>query len=364
MPSTFDPAEFLPMVERPEILDAARPVRRVALPGRQKAAIIVRLLLGEGVRLPLASLPDHVQADLTEAIGSMRRVDRATLEAVVEEFLAEIESLGLAFPGGLPGALSMLDGQISASAANRLRRLIGMSGGLDPWERLALLDSEQLLPVLEQESLEIGAVMLSKLRVDRAAQLLEKLPGDRARRLAHAMSRTAAVGPDTVRRIGLALLQQLDAQPPRAFETGAEQRVGAILNSSPAATRDSVLQGLQETDPAFAEGVRKAIFTFANIPTRLETRDVPKVLRAVDQAVLLRALAAAPAAGEAEGAAAEFLLANVTQRMAEGLRAELGQLGKVSARDGEAAMSEIVAAIRRLADEGGVNLITDTATPG
>ncbi len=359
MPASFDPADLSPGVERAEILDS--PTRRVTLPGRQKAAIIVRLLLGEGVRLPLATLPEHVQAELTEAIGGMRRVDRATLEAVVEEFVAELEAVGLAFPGGLPGALTMLDGQISASAANRLRRLLGVSGGLDPWERLALLESEQLLPVLEQESLEIGAVMLSKLRVDRAAELLEKLPGDRARRLAHAMSRTARVAPDTVRRIGLALLQQLDAQPPRAFETGPVERVGAILNSSPAATRESVLTGLQETDPDFAEEVRKAIFTFANIPGRVETRDVPKVLRGVDQAVVLKALGAAPAAGEGEAAAAEFLLANVTQRMAEGLRAELAEAPPVSARDGEAAMSEIVAVIRRLADAGDINLITDAA---
>ena len=358
MPASFEPADLTPRVEMAEILDAHSP-RRVALPGRQKAAIIVRLLLAEGVRLPLANLPDHVQAALTEQIGAMRRVDRATLEAVAEEFVAELEALGLAFPGGLPGALSMLDGHISASAANRLRRLIGMSGGLDPWERLALLETEQLLPVLEQESLEIGAVMLSKLRVDRAAELLEKLPGDRARRLAHAMSRTARVPPDTVRRIGMALLQQLDAQPPRAFEIGPVERVGAILNSSPAATRETVLKGLEETDPAFAEEVRKAIFNFANIPARLEARDVPKVLRAVEGPVLLKALAAAPAAGGGEAEAAEFLLANLTQRMAESLRVELAEAPPVSPRAGEEAMSEVVGAIRRMADEGSIKLITD-----
>lgn len=344
-------------VERAEIL-AAPGARRAAprLGGRQKAAIIVRLLLAEGARLPLSSLPEHVQAALTEQIGTMRLVDRATLQAVVEEFVAELDSVGLAFPGGIDGAISMLDGQISASAASRLRRLAGAGAKADPWERIATLESARLLPVLEQESLEVGAVMLSKISVTRAAELLEQLPGERARRLAQTMSRTARVDPETVRRIGLSLVQQFEAQAPQAFETGPVERVGAILNSSPAATRDSVLAGLVEDDPAFAEKVRKAIFTFAHIPARLAPLDVPRILREVPQPALLRALVAAPEAGPDEAAAAEFLLSNLTQRMAEGLRGEITEHAPVSPRDGEAAMAEVVAAIRSLETAGTITL--------
>ncbi|MFY8146973.1 MAG: flagellar motor switch protein FliG, partial [Rhodobacter sp.] len=91
--------------------------------GRVKAAVIVRLLLAEGAPLPLSSLPEHMQAALTEQIGRMRLVDRTTLGAVVEEFLNELEQVGLSFPGGIEGALTMMDGHISTTAANRLRRL-------------------------------------------------------------------------------------------------------------------------------------------------------------------------------------------------------------------------------------------------
>ena len=93
----------------------------VMLNNREKAAIIVRLLLAEGTPLPLAALPEHMQAALTEQMAAMRLVDRATMEAVVEEFVGQLESVGLSFPGGLEGALSMLDGHISPSAATRLR---------------------------------------------------------------------------------------------------------------------------------------------------------------------------------------------------------------------------------------------------
>lgn len=312
-------------------------------------------MLSEGGQLPLQALPEHLQAALTEQIGLMRAVSRETLDAVIGEFSETLASIGLSFPGGIEGALSMLDGHISSNAASRLRRLAGASSKADPWERIALLAVERLIPVLEEESTEVGAVMLSKLSVAKAAELLGKLPGDRARRIAYAVSQTANIDPETVRRIGLSLAQQLDAVPPKAFDSGPVDRVGAILNYSAAATRDEVLKGLDETDAAFAEQVRKAIFTFTNIPARIEARDVPKIIRVVDQTVLVTALAAAQ---NDDAVAAEFLLANMSQRSAASLRDEVAERGKVREKDGEEAMTAIVGAIRELETAGELVLIT------
>ena len=75
---------------------AVPPLPRRVLNPRQKAAVIVRYLLTEGTSLPLSSLPEHMQAALAEQMGTMRLVDRSTLDDVVAEFLAELESVGLA----------------------------------------------------------------------------------------------------------------------------------------------------------------------------------------------------------------------------------------------------------------------------
>lgn len=327
---------------------------RDSLTGRQKAAIIVRLLLAEGDSVPLRGLPDHMQAALTEQIGAMRMIDRPTLEAVAEEFIAKIDAIGLSFPGGIDGALRMLDGHISANAASRLRRLAGASSKADPWDRIAALEAEKLLPVLSEESAEVGAVMLSKLHVSRAAELLGKLPGDRARRIACAVSQTADIDPETVRRIGLSLAAQIESQPLRAFEAEPHERMGAILNVSPAAMRDEVLEGLAAEDEGFARQVRKAIFTFADITERIEGRDVSRVIRGVEQATLVTALAGAASATDA--AAGEFILANMSQRMAATLREEIAERGKVRERDADTAMTAVVSAIRALVDAGEIAL--------
>lgn len=328
-----------------------QPAGAPPLTGIEKAAIIVRLLLAEGAQLPLSALPEELQTALTEQMAAMRSVDRETLNAVAAEFADLIERVGLSFPGGLDGALGLLDGHLSDTAARRLRRLAGAHA--DPWERIAGREPAALLPVLEEESAEVGAVLLSKLAVGKAAELLGRLPGEKARRIAHAVSRTGNVDPGTVRRIGLSLAARLEAEPPRAFDTGPVERVGAILNHSTATTRDEVLRGLEEADAGFAEQVRRAIFTFADIPDRLDPRDVPKILRAVAHPVLVAALAGARGAAEA---AAGFVLANISQRMAATLREEMAGLGKLRERDAEEAMAAVVAAIRDMEAAGEILL--------
>ena len=339
---------FLPAVDEP---------RRPTVTPREKAAIIVRLLLAEGAPLKISGLPDDMQTALAAQMGRMRRVDRTTLHDVVMEFLTELEEVGLSFPGGLEGALSMMDGHISANAATRLRRMNGGNSSVDPWERLMNVSVEVLALALEDESVEVAAVVLSKLPIQKAAELLGRLPGEKARAVAYAVSLTGNIDPDTVRRIGMSIAAQVDQQPVKAFEVGPGERVGAILNIAAALTRDDVLKGLQETDAGFAEIVRKSIFTFEHIKARLGARDVPKVVRVVDQVVLVTALAAARNNPE-QAESADHILDNLSQRMKDSLKEEVATRGKIKEKDAEEAMAAIVTAIRQLEGSGEVVLVT------
>ncbi len=322
---------------------------------QQKAAIIVRFLLKEGADISLSDLPDEMQAQLTTQMGSMRYVDRGTLADVVAEFAGELEAMGLTFPKGVAGALNTLDGRISPQTAARLKKEAGVRQFGDPWEQVRNAETEALLDIVHTESVEVSAVLLSKLDVMRAAELMGELPGQTARRVALAMSQTGAVTPDAVDRIGLSLAAQLHNVPETAFDEGPVERVGAILNYATSLTRDDVLTGLDEEDEGFAALVRKAIFTFANIPQRLKASDVPKVTRDVDQAILVLALAAA-GKGEDTAPAAEFIIANLSKRMAEALREEITEQGPFKPKDGEAAMTQVINAIRKLEANGEITL--------
>lgn len=344
-----------------QLTPITRPVRAPEpqaqhLTRRQKAAIVVRFLLHEGAPLSLSDLPEDLQAALTQQIGQMRLVDRTTLAQVVAEFAQELEDIGLSFPRGLLGALNELDGKISAQTAARLRREAGVRQLGDPWDRLRALDVEALLEIVGRESTEIAAVVLSKLDTPKAATLLGALPGEQARHLTYAVSRTDAITPDAVYRIGLSLAAQLDDVPARAFADTSDKRVGAILNLSPSTTRDALLEGLEEQDSAFAEQVRKSIFTFADIPARIAPADIPRILREVDQPTLVVALRFAADSGAAGQTVVDHLLGNISKRMAEGLREEMAELAAIKEKPGEEAQNAVIAAIRLLEDAGEIVL--------
>lgn len=328
-------------------------LERPALTQRAKAAIVVQFLLNEGADVPLSSLPDDLQGELTQQLGRMRYVDRETLNTVIQEFSDELEAVGMSFPGDMAGALNALDGKLSPRTAARLRKESGVRQSGDPWERINKLDEERLAELVGGESTEIAAVMMSKIDTSKAAKVLARLPGDRARRISYAISMTGGVSPDAVDRIGLSLAAQLDAEPQKAFEKKPDQRVGAILNYANSAKRDEVLEGLEETDKDFAEAVRKAIFTFANIPDRLKKMDVPKIARDVPADTLTAAIAAAKT--EADLAAVDFLLDNMSKRMSGTLREDAAGMS-LNAKRGEAAMNLVVNAIRDLINAGEIEL--------
>jgi len=356
---TTPPATSPDMRLEGDILPAAQrraPSSRAAsLTRKQKAAIIVRLLANEGADVPLAQLDDELQAELTQQMGRMRYVDRTTLQEVVTEFATELDSIGLAFPGGLAGALNALDGKISPQTAARLRKEAGVRQAGDPWDRIRSQPLERLLDFVSREATEISAVLLSKLATDKAAELLSTLPGPEARRITYAISLTRSVTPETVERIGVSLAAQLDQDPLRAFDAEPTKRVGAILNFSPSATREALLSELEDEDKTFAAGVRRSIFTFADIPLRVHPLEAGAIQRECEAAAFVTAMAYAEANGQSAPVA--HILDNMSRRLAEGVREEMAERGEITEKDGEAAMNAVVRAIRALEDRGELTLI-------
>lgn len=334
-------------------LDKSPSANPSAVTRRQMAAIVVRLAIANGLDVPIASLPKQVQAELVRQMTSLHHVDQTTIHAAVSEFCNQFEHAGIGFPGGVGEALDLLGDAISPDVRKDLRRKAGLSLFADPWSTIAEQDIEALLPILESEGTEVAAVVLSKLDTTKAAAILGKLPGDKARQIAFAISLTGTIAPEIVSKIGTSVAELLDDKPVTAFSEDPIKRVGTILNYSPGATRDGVLEGLEADNAEFAKEVRKNIFVFGDIPNRIETKDIPKILREVDPDVALTALAGATGKDEQTR---EYILENMSKRMAEQLREDMESKAPPKTEEADAAMTQFIVAIRQLEADGEITL--------
>lgn len=97
------------------------------------------------------------------------------------------------------------------------------------------------------------------------------------------------------------------------------------------------------------------MFTFGDIPDRIEIKDVSKLVRAVDNATMATALSGA---ATSEKETVDFILSNLSKRPSEQLSEEIRELGEVKPKDADAAMNAVVQGIRDLETSGEIMLIT------
>lgn len=340
---------------RSSALPAACPAPRSLTRG-QKAAVIVHLLARDGVDAGVDRMPANLQRRLLREMATLRLIDRATLAATVREFASELDCIGLHVPSDPAALVSILHDQLSLETVEAVADEAGDASGdagQFAWARLAEMEIGALLPLLEGESAAVCAVLMSKLPAEKAAKLLGKLPDDRADAIVHAFDATAEIGPGAVSRIGLALGLRSDAVPAQAFPDAPLTRVGGILTAATSTLRDAVLARLAASDPDRARRLRAAIFSFENVPDRIDPRDLSRILRALENDQVTALINGAP---DTARPAVEFLLANISSRLADQLREEAAERGEVLEEEVEAAMSAFVAEILSLERAGEIRL--------
>ena len=321
---------------------------------RQKAAIVVSLLLQNGADMPLSRLPSDLQTDLTHQMAELRLVDQKTLKSVIDEFTRELDAIGLSAVGGLENALTLLEGKISQSTIHQLRKDAGVELVVNPWARIKALNTSELLPFVQKESLEVSAVLISKLDIQKAAEILAQLPGEHARGISYAISMTDNITPASSERIGQSLIAQLDNRPERVFEKSPVERIGMILTVTSQKIRDEVLSGLSQTNPELSDLVRKSMFTFDNISERLSAKDIPQIVRSIDHEDVVKGLAYAKEQNSSK--TVDFIISSLPKRLGETLLEDIANLEKIPPTEGEQAITTLIASLQKMLANGEIYL--------
>lgn len=325
-----------------------------ALTRQQKAAIIIGVLGPEEAGPLLEQLDEQALRGFAEAMAELTRVGPDAVEATIREFLAELETAGAAIHGGLETARAVLERHLDEKSVNRILDQADSPTLQNVWRKLARVNEEALAEFLTREHPQTTAVILSKLPSDFAARVLDRIDPARARDIVMGITRAQSLDNKVVEAIGASVSRDfLSAHGADRVARDPAERVGAIMNFTSPALRNRVIDEIAEGQPDFAEEIKRKMFTFEDIPARIGSRDAPAVVRSVEPDLLLRALAGAEGAASE---AAEFLLSNISSRVAAQIRSDIEEMGEITRKDAEAAQNEVILAIRKLAERGEVSL--------
>ena len=318
--------------------------------GVQKAAVLM-LALGEDEAAEVMKFlsPREVQ-QLGATMSGMRAVQADELESVLSEFRRQTEqntSLGLDSDDYIRTVLTKALGDDKASSL--LNRILGAreASGI---ESLKWMDGQSVSELIRNEHPQIIATILVHLERYHACEVLgyfsERLRNDVMLRIAT----LDGVQPAALRELNDVLTKLLTGNEVlKKKQMGGVRTAAEIMNFFGGEHEASVMDNLKNFDADMAQKIMDEMFIFDNI-IDIDDRGIQTILREVPSEALIIAL---------KGAGQELrekIFRNMSQRAGDMLKEDLDAKGPVRLSEVEAQQKEILSIVRRLSDEGAIQL--------
>ena len=318
--------------------------------GVQKAAVLM-LALGEDEAAEVMKFlsPREVQA-LGATMSQMKAVQSDELRQVLADFRQETEqntSLGIDSDDYIRSVLTKALGDDKASSL--LNRILGAreASGI---ESLKWMDGQSVAELIRNEHPQIIATILVHLERDHASEVLgfftERLRNDVVLRIAT----LDGVQPAALRELNDVLTKLLTGNEVlKKKQMGGVRAAAEIMNFFSGEHETAVMNNLKTYDADMAQKIMDEMFVFDNI-IDIDDRGIQTILREVPSEALIIAL---------KGAGQELrekVFSNMSQRAGEMLKEDLDAKGPVRLSEVETQQKEILGIVRRLADEGTIQL--------
>lgn len=214
------------------------------------------------------------------------------------------------------------------------------------WGHLSLQDGAEIAGLLESESPQIIAVILSRLTPNAAAKTVRALPRSLATEALKRLLILGDVHPSAMRALERILQNQM-ATKHAVSQSGGHAQVAQIFDQLDPQSEETLLAALDSAQPGAGEKIRALMFTFEDL-SRLDPASLQTILANIDRTILTLALK-----GASDSVATVFFQ-NLTQRAGDLLRDEISALGPVRRADIDQARANVLAIARTLVNRGDI----------
>ncbi len=319
----------------------------------QKAAIVLYALGPNRAEEVFAQLDEKDHRAFARALHHMEPVTPEITEKVLYEFIGMFKSDG-PIRGGSAEARRFLAQMLPGDSVDRLMSELEGRFDANVWERMSTASEQMLATYLKGEQMQTIAVVLSRIKAEKAARVLDFFPPERAKKIIFHMSRLGSIDVSVLEDVQQALRNDfLSVVMKQSSSRRPVDIIAAILNGMTSQRASDMIDYLHTVDEPTAEAVQRTMFTFNDFITRISPSDIQKIIKAAESGTLLRALKMAK---ERQPKVAEYFLANMSKRASEMLRDELDNMPPIRAKDAEQAQTEIIEMTRTMAKNGEIEI--------
>ena len=334
------------------------------LSGPEKAAVILALLGADNAGPVVEKIDDkHLRAFMT-ALENLKIIPRESMLACVADFITELSARQGSLRGGPTAARELAESLFEEERAVRLfgappppPSAVSLADGV--WVELKKRKNIDIAKYLSGQRSEIVSIVMSNFPSDRVGEILVELPEEISVACVREMSRETNISQRTIDAVAeLVKIEFLSSDDTDSEGPSSVAFVSEILGILPRERRDMMLEMIEKTDSETADKIRKSMMTFEDLPQRLPKTAVPIIFKDFDQEKLLTAL---KAGGDQYPDTVEFFFANISQRMAGQFKEQIEDMGDMTQKASDAAISSIMGFIGQLEKTKRITLIKPVA---
>lgn len=340
----------LALHEPAELAPAAPPSQFAGLKGRQKAAVLLIALGAQNAAEILKHLSDREVETLSLEMSALERVRPEETDIVFGELSERVIASEAIRSGGVDYAREVLEHLLGPDRAREVLAIVTEVQEGKPFDFVRRTPPDQIAAFLTDESPQTIALVIANLSPGVGAKVLSELTNELQPDVALRIALMGETSPAVVREVAQGLRDKLSNVLENEFSSaGGVETIAELLGQAGRSTERIVLQNIGSTHEDLAEEIRARLFTFEDIH-RLSDRYLQVVLREIDQKDLALALRGVP----------EWLwekvTSNMSSRAAELLRDDIDAQPPQRKHVVEEAQSRIVAVVRRLEENGTIEL--------
>jgi flagellar motor switch protein FliG len=321
-----------------------------SIDGKSAAAVLMMLLAEEEA----AAIVGHLDANEVKALGTamlgVAGISEDNVDAALEMFANKCRGVNPLAADPTPRVRSVIEQALGPSRAGTLLADIAPVSSPKLAEMLDWMEVDVLAALLDNEHPQVGALIVSSLSADLAAQALGKLEEGRQTDLLLRAARLGRVSVEAITELEDIVSRYVgDAAPPPKVELGGSSGVAKIMNSLGKPKGERLIKAIRKADKPIADAIEEGMFVFEDLMD-LDNKALGTVMRSVDSSSLVFALKGAPKE------LVDRIFASMSQRAAQSIQDEMAEKTMVKRAEVDEAQKAVIAIARQLADAGEIVL--------